>query len=130
MAEAGSKKKMFRDILLIAALLAVSFSALLLFSAFAEDGEYVSVIINGAETERYPLNVDARVVIKAEADSGGENVLVIENGKARIESADCPDLVCARHAEISKNGESIVCLPHRLVIKIVTNEKSEVDVSL
>ena len=130
MAENGRKTKIFRDILLVTVLLVASLVALLLYSAFAEDGEYVSVIINGVETERYPLGKDLRVAIKTEGDFGGENVLVIQNGKAKIESADCPDLVFARHSKISNNGESIVCLPHRLVIKIVTNEKSEVDVSL
>jgi hypothetical protein len=46
------------------------------------------------------------------------NTLVIEGGRARIEAADCPDKLCVKQRAISKAGESIICLPHKLVIRI------------
>ncbi len=36
-----------------------------------------------------------------------------------MKEADCPDKVCVGMRRISKSGETIVCLPHKLVIAIV-----------
>jgi hypothetical protein len=52
---------------------------------------------------------------------------VIENNTARIKEADCPDELCVHQKEISKTGESIICLPHKLVIRISGGEEKEVD---
>ena len=59
--------------------------------------------------------------------NGGTNTLVIENGSASMEKADCPDQVCVRHSAISRNGESIICLPHEVVVSIEDGESSGAD---
>ena len=48
----------------------------------------------------------------------GTNVLVIENGSAYMEEADCPDGYCKRQGTISRVNETIVCLPHKLVAEV------------
>ena len=104
------------DILLIAGIL---FAAVVLFCAqwlFAAQGETVVVTVNGEEIARYPLHTAVTVTLEG---VGGQNWLVIENGTARIEEADCPDKLCARHAAISRTGDSIVCLPHRLTVTVI-----------
>lgn len=47
------------------------------------------------------------------------NLLCISDGKVRMESADCKDQICVHHKPISGIRESIICLPHKLVIEIV-----------
>jgi hypothetical protein len=42
-------------------------------------------------------------------------------------SADCPGGDCLRTREIRKNGEMIVCVPHRLLIRIISSQRPEVD---
>lgn len=49
---------------------------------------------------------------------GGVNVLRIEHGRICVESADCKDHVCVDTGWIVNSSMPIVCLPHRLVIKI------------
>jgi hypothetical protein len=49
----------------------------------------------------------------------GKCILVISDGKADMESADCPNQICVHHSAISHTGETIVCLPNRVVIEIV-----------
>ena len=44
-----------------------------------------------------------------------------KNGEAYVSEADCPDGICAAHRPISHVGETIVCLPHRVVIKVETS---------
>ena len=50
---------------------------------------------------------------------GEFNRLVIRDGKAFMETATCPDGICVSHRPISRVGESIVCLPHRVIVKVI-----------
>ncbi len=43
-------------------------------------------------------------------------------------SADCPDQICVNHGAVSKENESITCLPHKLIVEIHGGEKTDVDV--
>ena len=39
-----------------------------------------------------------------------------------MKDANCPDKICEGHNKISYKGETIVCLPHKVVIEIVADE--------
>ena len=80
-------------------------------------------------TAGYPLDVDASYTITGA--NGGTNLLVIEDGAARIEEASCPDGVCVHTGRIRRNGQSIVCLPNQAVVEIVsdTENSSGVDIT-
>lgn len=56
---------------------------------------------------------------------GGRNVLKTEDGKIAVIEADCPDKDCVKRGWLKKPGDSAVCLPHRLVIRI--SGESETD---
>ena len=43
---------------------------------------------------------------------------MIEDGAARMEDADCPDQICVRQGKIRAQGETIICLPNRVVVRI------------
>ena len=49
----------------------------------------------------------------------GKCVLVIQNGEVFMEEADCPNQICVHHAPIRYKGESIVCLPNRIIIEVI-----------
>lgn len=72
-----------------------------------------------------PLNENSEFTVNCEI---GYNVITISNGKISVSAADCPDKVCVDRGEIS-GGAPIVCLPHRLEIRVV-NGKSVVDVDI
>ena len=55
------------------------------------------------------------------------NLILIEDGKVSVADADCPDQLCVRQRSISGNGESIICLPHRLVVQIESEEERKLD---
>ena len=116
------------DLLLLAAALvfgAVLAAVLLLRSP----GGTVQVRVAGAVTAGYPLDVDASYTITGA--NGGTNLLVIEDGAARIEEASCPDGVCVHTGRIRRNGQSIVCRPNQVVVEIVsdTENSSGVDIT-
>lgn len=118
-------KKILRDIILALSLVSLSLVAFLIFRT-QQNGDFVSVTIKGAEKLRLSLNIATERIIETE---NGNNILKIENGKASISDADCPDLLCAKHRAISKTGETIVCLPHSLVIRVVS-DKNGLDITV
>jgi hypothetical protein len=56
----------------------------------------------------------------------GYNIIRIEKGRIRIVDADCPDKLCVKTGWITESGQNIICLPHKLIIKIQGGSK-EID---
>ncbi len=79
------------------------------------------VLVDGEEYGSYPLNEDAEISIN------GTNELVIRNHEADMVAADCPDQICVNQRPAGKNGETIVCLPNKIVVEIHSSEEAEVD---
>ena len=110
---AFSKHKVRNDIIFISALVLISALVGLGFYLFRTGGDTVRVTVNGELYGEFSLDEDRTFEIISD---GGYNVLVIKDGKAYVESASCPDGICAAHKPISRSGESIVCLPNKVVI--------------
>lgn len=53
-------------------------------------------------------------------DESGSNTVQVERGRIRISAADCPDQICVNQGWISDSTVPIVCLPHKLMIEIVS----------
>ena len=83
-----------------------------------QDGALIHRLDLSAVIEPYSI------IIESEA---GTNVVALENGRIRIQEADCPDGSCVRQGWISGGMTPIVCLPHRLVIELESKAKPEVD---
>ena len=49
---------------------------------------------------------------------GGENTILAEPGRICVSDADCPDKICVNDGWLSDSASPIVCLPHRLVIRL------------
>lgn len=89
-----------------------------------QTGGYVSVQVDGEVLMELPLNEDTELVL---GEGEHTNTLVIRDGTAWVAEASCPDQVCVRQGAIRYEGESIVCLPHKLVIAIEGGEENDVD---
>lgn len=114
----GKKKLNRRDILLIVLALVIGFTVNTLVQKNQQKGYEVAVSVDGKETRRFSLAEDAEYTITGYKGKG-RNQLIIANQQARIQEADCPDLVCANHKPIYKKGETIICMPHRVIVQIV-----------
>lgn len=115
------KKKIKRDVILIAALLLICIAAFLIINfVVKKDGITAVVKLDGNIVYMLPLDKNASVTV--EGYQGGSNTVVIENGTVYMKDADCPDKLCEKTGKISKNGETIVCLPHRVVVEIQGGE--------
>ena len=109
------------DVIFILALLLAAASLFLITGR--QTGAAAVVSVDGREVARYSLNTDGTYSL-----NGGTNILLIENGAARMLDADCPDGLCMKMGAVSKTGQSITCLPNRVVVKIIGAEDAEYDV--
>lgn len=112
------------DAILIAVLMLLGGALALFLYVTRQDGGYVSVQVDGETHMELPLSQDTRVVL---GEGEHTNVLVIEDGTAQVVEASCPDQICVNQGAIRYAGESIVCLPHRLVVTVEGGQSNGVD---
>lgn len=117
-------QKLRNDIILAVVIIFIATAGLLLFVFNREQGSTVSVKIDGTQIASYPLGENREIPIKTGDNDEHINVLVIKDGKASISEADCPDKICVETRAVSYVGETVVCLPHKLVIEI-TNQNAD-----
>ena len=114
------------DVILIAILLILAILSYIVIKYFImNNGAYVEVIINGETVETFDLSED--ITYKIETKNGDYNLLVIKDNIATVTEASCPDKLCINQKDISKNGESIICLPNQVVVRIVDGKENTVD---
>ena len=116
------RKGIKKDMLLIGALLLTGIIIAAGVCIFSGRGQTVQVRVNGSVISEYPLSQNRTVVLNG---SGGTNVLVIEDGTARIDKADCPDGLCCKTGKVSRSGQSIICLPHKLTVEITGEARKD-----
>ena len=105
------------DILLVTLVVAAALILWVLPRLASGRGAQVVVSVDGTELMRLPLT--GETAIERDIDTGyGQNTLIIHDGVCQVTEADCPDRLCVRQGSISRRGESIVCLPHRLIVTI------------
>ncbi|EGC82996.1 NusG domain II-containing protein [Anaerococcus hydrogenalis] len=114
-----------KDIIVVVLLLVLSILMAFFVQKFKSDqnGSYLRVELNGKEYGKYPLNKNKTFKIKVDNDE--YNVVEIKNGKVKMREANCRDLICTHMPKISKVGETIVCLPHRLILEIVNDDTND-----
>ena len=82
-------------------------------------GTVVQVIQDGTVLREIDLSkVKEPYSFTVEAPDGGSNRIEVEPGRIRVADADCPDKICISQGWLSDQNVPIVCLPHRLIIKI------------
>ena len=137
------------DIILIAVCLFLAALLGIFFVVHRESGSEVRILYDGIELKRvtlYSVSKDSEAEMEIQyflityrdaavsvehfgsrpepklAEGTSYNLISVTDGVVVVEAADCMDQICVRHKEISSTGESIICLPHRLVVEIVGDE--------
>ena len=108
------------DILLAAAIILSSIIlSFILFLQGNEPGNQVTITVDGTLYGAYALEDEQDIIVDTEY---GHNVIRIKDGKAFMLEADCPDGYCKEQGKIIMEKETIVCLPHKLIVEIQTTE--------
>jgi|SRR5690554_3637877 len=108
------------DLIIIVVLIIIGVSIITyttFFAPRAAQGTTVVVEIDGEVAAQFPIYED-QAEIRFET-SNGYNILEIADGRARIAEADCPDKLCVKTGWRQQVGQLIVCLPNRLIVRIV-----------
>lgn len=113
------------DIIILCALLCVAALIFCALNFFSSAGESVKIEVASKTVASLPLDKEA--VYNVEIDGKITNTVEINNkGEVSVTYADCPDKICVNHRKISKSGESIICLPNKVIVSI-EGENNEVD---
>lgn len=110
------KKGDFILIFLILLIVIVFFIA----RAFEKDSleKYVEIRTDGNLVKKIKLTKDLNLIFDVKSIEGSLK-LKISSGKVYVEDSTCRDKICEKTGKISKEGESIICLPNRISISIV-----------
>lgn len=110
------------DILLAVIVLIIAVFGLLFYRNLEKKtAGTITVTVDGDVYGTYSLDQDQEILI------GKTNRLVIKDGKADMIEADCPDQICVDHKSISKNKESIACLPNKVIVEVVGGAEASLD---
>lgn len=105
-------KKLKRfDIILIISLLFVSLALFIIFGLIKKQGNRVIIKQNNAVVYRGELSNNREISLK-------HNTVKIKNGEVFMQSADCKNQICVKTGKISKSGETIICLPNKVIVEI------------
>ena len=104
------------DFIVFGMVILISVVCFFVFTFSGTSGKKIKVTVNNTPFASYPLEHDGKYQIKTEF---GTNTLVIENGSAHFSDSDCRDKTCEKMGKIGKEGQSIICLPHKIVVEVV-----------
>ncbi len=108
-------RRWIHDMLLGAGVLLAAGILYLCMRQSAPAGAWAVVEQDGTELTRLPLDEQASYLVQSDA---GSNLVCTDGGGVWIEEADCPDQRCVHQGVISTAQERLVCLPHRLVVRV------------
>ena len=99
--------------------------AVAVFSCFLPSGEpaaYAEVYLDGQLVKTVPLNTDQTFLL----EDRYSNEITVKDGAIAFTSSNCPGQDCVHSGSIHSTGRSLVCLPNRVEIRVVS-ESSDVD---
>lgn len=88
----------------------------------SEDGNQIRITVDGKVYGTYALEKDQTIEVK---NGDFYNKIRIKDGKAYMEEANCPDGYCEEQGKISGHTQTIVCLPHKLVVGVIDTDGKE-----
>ncbi|MCG9967210.1 NusG domain II-containing protein [Pelotomaculum terephthalicicum JT] len=101
------------------ALVLISFGVSHLVRRQMTEGELrLEIYADGQLYQTINLSEAITEEIKIVNADGHYNVVEIENGRARIKEADCPNQICVRAGWISQPGQIAVCVPNKFNIAV------------
>ncbi|MGK0605395.1 NusG domain II-containing protein [Enterococcus gilvus] len=116
------------DGLIILLLVLLSFAPVVVFSLNRASSSTQEAVlsVDGEEIKTFDLSDKSQnYTYRYEEKDGDYNLIEVKDGRIRIKEADCGDQICVRRGWIDQSGETIVCLPHKLLIEIKSSDGGE-----
>ena len=90
-----------------------------------DEADTVVIYVDGKMEKKLDLNKNQEYKVNVD---NGYNIIRIKDKKVRRQESDCSNQTCVHMGTISKDGQTLICLPHKVEVTIVSDDKSEVDV--
>lgn len=114
------KRKDFILIGIILFIIAISFGANYMLNS--SDADKIEIYVDNKLYKTYSINANEEINIETD---NGYNIVKIHDHGVEVTEASCPDEVCIHSGFITKASESIVCLPNKVNIKIISLNERE-----
>ncbi len=102
---------------LLGATAAVCTAVFMLMRHLPVSGATAHIYSDGELIRTVPLSESCEFTIET---GRGFNTIQVADGSIAVISADCPDKVCVHSGAVSSGAVPIICLPHRLEIRVVS----------
>lgn len=112
-----------RDCYLVISFIVIACAMWIGLKLTQKEGDMVLITVDGKPYQKVSIREEQDIPIQTDR---GKNIIQIKNGQVKMIEADCQDQICVKHTAIHKTGETIVCLPHKVVVEIIGNQK-EID---
>ena len=107
------------DVILLVIILALSVLGFVVLRKNSSSSSKIEITVAGEIVKSVPLSANGTYNIESDY---GYNIICVESGQVWVEDANCPNKDCERFGKISSEGQIILCLPHKLAVRIVGGE--------
>ena len=112
-------KIVLRDIILVAAVVIIAAVLLIVFNINKSDGAFFEITVNGVIYGKYSLFTNQVI------DVEGLCEVCAENGEVFMKSSTCRGGDCVKSKPIKKSGQTIICLPNGVVIRVLGSGEAD-----
>ena len=114
-----------KDVILMGGILVIALALfLIMYLTRSEAGNQIRITVDGTVYGTYSLAKDQVIEVK---ENDFYNRIRILDGEAYMEEANCPDGYCEEQGKIRGRTQTIVCLPHKLVVEVLDEDGMEYD---
>jgi len=88
----------------------------------------VQIQLDGKVIDSYEISQEGEIEareIRVDSGQGGYNIVRISSEGIAVIDANCPDKLCVRSPNIKVPGQSIVCIPHKFVVRIIGESQGD-----
>lgn len=108
-----------RDLAIILSILIIS--VIFLAINFKDDGTYAEISYDGKVVKTVSLSEDTEFSVNDIEFSVKENSVCVV-------SSPCPDKICVKTGAIKRSGETIICLPEKISVRVISEDKVSADI--
>ena len=111
------------DIKLVIVLIVIIFSIFIFINITKEDGSVAEVYYEDELVLTIDLNIDGEYVVNGEL---GDVILEVKNKMVRVKEENSPKHICSKEVFIGDSSRTLICLPNKVIVKIVGDNDLDV----
>lgn len=104
------------DIILAVCLIVVGIGMTWFFSTMEKGGQSICITVDGQQYGVYSLQEDRTIDVK---QGKNMNQITIRDGAAAMTDSNCRGQDCIHQGRIQTTAQTIVCLPHKIVVTVI-----------